>query len=668
MQSLFDLYRRPGTAKGFGELHELLQPTLEELGRALELGQAFVAPVDAERELLEGAVGAFVPDSLLDELPPLVIPALRLGKSIQVDDALRDSRLSATLREQCLELGLLSFAIVPLLPASAVLIVSKEQPIGSAEIGEIYPYASRLATMIAQRRAIRNVEEAGETNAVAKEWLWWMVNAVQDPVLLSDEENRVILHNVHAERLFTTKPDDSAGKRRAIELNNVLLSAALSRFALEQGAALSRELTLVDPIEGNELLFEIICSSATNLRTGQTGLVSVLKNVTDLHRAAEEVRRSLAELQEAGDQAQRERDRLNLILKNVADPIVVADPSGQIILMNERAERLFPVDDDSTAHPTDTPYLSNVAKLSSFLSQLRLEASPVRRGEIQLIDPETDETITLSTTATEVTDALGQVTAIISVLHDLTELRELERRRVEQQLFESEKLAAVGRLAAAVAHEINNPLEAIKNALYLVLSSSAPEDPNRRFLEIASKETDRMSGIIRQMLGFYRPAAAKVPTDVNKVIDDTLTLLQRPLRQHRVNVQVESGADLPTVLASPDQLKQVFLNLFLNAREAMPHGGTLHVATRVSRETDTEFLAGRYVLIQVRDTGAGIAEDQVPHIFEPFYSTKGEARGTGLGLWVSLGIIQDHGGQIKVRSRPGRGTTFTIALPPEATC
>lgn len=668
MQSVFDLYRRPGTAKGFGELHELLQPVLEELGRALELGQAFVAPVDAERELLEGAIGAFVPDSLLDELPPLVIPALRQGKPVQIDDALRDSRFSAALREQCLELGLLSFAIIPLLPASAVLVVSKEQPIGNAEIGEIFPYASRLATMIAQRRAIRNVEEAGETNAVAKEWLWWMVNAVQDPVILSDDENRVILHNVHAERLFITKPDDSVGKSYAIKLNNVLLSAALSRFALEQGAALGRELTLVDPIEGNELLFEIICSPATNLRTGQAGLVSVLKNVTDLHRAAEEVKRSLAELQEAGDQTQRERDRLNLILKNVADPIVVTDPSGQIILMNEGAERLFPLDDEPTARPADTPYVSNATKLSSFLSQLRLEASTVRRGEIQLIDPRTDETITLSTTATEVTDALGQVSAIISVLHDLTELRELERRRVEQQLFESEKLAAVGRLAAAVAHEINNPLEAIKNALYLVLSGSTPENPNRKFLEIASKETDRMSGIIRQMLGFYRPAAEKVPTDVNKVIEDTLTLLQRPLRQHRVSVQFEPGAELPTVLASPDQLKQVFLNLFLNAREAMAHGGALHIATRLSRETDTEFLAGRYVLIQVRDTGAGIAEDQLPHIFEPFYSTKGEARGTGLGLWVSQGIIQDHGGQIKVRSRSGRGTTFTIALPPEGTC
>lgn len=665
MQSLFELYQQRDTARGLDELHDLLQPTLEELAHALSFNRTFVALVDVEAEILEGTVGADLPDSMLDELSEVAVPLLRQGRPLRVDDALRDPQLPATLREQCVEHRLLSFAILPLLPASAILVVSKERSTTDAELNQLLPYASRLAAAIAQRRAVRNVEESGEQDAVSKEWLWWMLNAVRDPVLLSDYENKVILHNVHAERLFTSKSDDSEGKRRAIELNNVLLSAALSRFALDQGATFGRDLTLVDPIEGNELLFEMICSPATNLRTGETGLVSVLKDVTDLHRATEEVNRSFAELQTAGDQVQRERDRLNLILKNVADPIVVTDPAGQIILMNERAEHIFhgegPADE-----PAKTAFLSNSAKLSSFLAQLRLEAAAVRHGEIQLIDPETEEALTFGVTSTEVTDALGQLTAVVSVLHDLTELRELERRRVEQQLFESEKLAAVGRLAAAVAHEINNPLEAIKNALYLVLTSTPEGDPNRRFLEIASKETDRMSGIIRQMLGFYRPAVEKVSTDVNRVIEDTLTLLQRPLRQQRIVVRWEPNPELRPVLASPDQLKQVFLNLFLNAREAMPDGGLLQVSTRTSRETDVEFLAGRYIVVQVRDTGAGITEEQLPHIFEPFYSTKGEARGTGLGLWVTMGIIQDHGGQIKVRSRPGRGTTFTIALPSEA--
>jgi two-component system NtrC family sensor kinase len=217
-----------------------------------------------------------------------------------------------------------------------------------------------------------------------------------------------------------------------------------------------------------------------------------------------------------------------------------------------------------------------------------------------------------------------------------------------------------------VAHEINNPLEAITNALYLVLSRTPEDDPNRRFLEIANRETGRVSGIIRQMLGFYRSKAARAPTDVNQLLDETLALVERQLRQHRVALRTDLDRNLPLVPASADQLKQVFLNLMLNAQEAMGEGGTLYVSARLSRETDPEFVSGRYVLVQVRDTGTGIPEDKLPHIFEPFYSTKGETKGTGLGLWVSLGIVQNHGGQIKVRSRPGRGTTFTVALPATA--
>jgi signal transduction histidine kinase len=670
MRDLLELYESATTATRMAELHDLVQPTLDELAAALDYQRAFIVVLDEERGTLEAAVGVNVPDELLekirarsDEAPGPLVQAFHTGKPLHVDDALRDPRIPEARRPYYADAGLLAFAAIPLLPASAVLVLSKDHPITDAEMSELLPYAGRIVATIAERMEAQRSRASGEQHAIEKEWLWWMANSVQDPIVLSDEQNNILLHNIHAERLLKTTPDDSPGKRRAIELNNFLLSAALSSFTLDQGRAMGRELTLVDPIEGAELLFEVICQPATNLRTGERGLVSFLKDVTDLRRAAEELNRSLESLHEAGEEVRRERDRLNLILASVADPIVVTDALGQIILMNQQAERLL----QPTARPdvpgTATTSLANNAKLTSFVSQLGLEAATLRRGELEMVDPQTAEPLTMSVTATEVYNELGQVTAFVSVLHDLTKIRELERRTIEQQLFESEKLAAVGRLAAAVAHEINNPLEAITNALYLVLSRTPEDDPNRRFLEIANRETGRVSGIIRQMLGFYRSKAARAPTDVNQLLDETLALVERQLRQHRVALRTDLDRNLPLVPASADQLKQVFLNLMLNAQEAMGEGGTLYVSARLSRETDPEFVSGRYVLVQVRDTGTGIPEDKLPHIFEPFYSTKGETKGTGLGLWVSLGIVQNHGGQIKVRSRPGRGTTFTVALP-----
>lgn len=670
MRDLLELHQTDDTSGRLAELQELVQPILAELAQACGCDRAFVALVDAEQRVLQGAVGVGVPDELLERLkasvdePGPMVKALLLGRPIRVEDVRHDPRVPERARPRYEQMGMLAFAAVPLLPASGVLVVSKAgRPISESDVNDLLPFVGRLVAAIAEQSVGRRQRASDELHAIEKDWLWWMLNAVPDPVLLTDEQNGILLQNVHAERLFRASPDDSPGKRRAIELNSFLLFAELSSLALDQSGVVSRELTLVDPIEGDELLFEVICRPATNLRTGRRALVSVLRDVTDLRRAGDELQRSLADLQRAGEEALRERDQLTLILENVADPIVVTDSTSRIILLNPPAERLLQPRHQEGPDERETIYRANGATLTAFLSQLRLEASVGLRGEIQLVDPDTDEPLTMSVTATEIRDALGRVSAVVSVLHDLTRMRELERRRLEQQLFESEKLAAVGRLAATVAHEINNPLEAIKNALYLLVTRTPEDDRNRPFLEIASKETDRVSGVIRQILGFYRPEATRVPTDVNQVLSESLALLERHFRQHRVVVVCNLDRSLPSVIASGDQLRQVFLNLFLNAQEAMPGGGELHVVTQPSRESDGEFLAGRYVLIQVRDTGVGIAEEDLQRIFEPFFSTKRDQRGTGLGLWVSQGIVRQHGGQIKVRSWPGRGTTFTIALP-----
>ncbi|HZP97471.1 MAG TPA: ATP-binding protein [Candidatus Limnocylindria bacterium] len=367
-----------------------------------------------------------------------------------------------------------------------------------------------------------------------------------------------------------------------------------------------------------------------------------------------ELDRGVRRIRTAEEEIRAERDRLELVLRSVPNPIIVVDNDDQIITMNAAAQRLFGRQ-GKIQHA-----LANDAKFTSFLAELRLDPAPERRSELVLVDPTTGERLEMEITATEVRDHHGAVVAIVSAMQEVGRLRELERRRLQQVLFETEKLAATGRLAASIAHEINNPLEAVQNSLYL-LANVASDATERRYLEIAQRETQRMSRILRQMLGFYRPTRDMAPVDINMIIEEVEALIAKRLREGKVTVARVLDPDLVHILASGDQMKQVLLNLFLNAVEAMPHGGTLTVTTRHVSESERE-VPFDAVRIEVADTGLGMDEETQQRIFEAFYSTKTE-RGTGLGLWVSHGIVLGHGGTMKVRSKAGQGTTFIISLP-----
>jgi two-component system NtrC family sensor kinase len=229
----------------------------------------------------------------------------------------------------------------------------------------------------------------------------------------------------------------------------------------------------------------------------------------------------------------------------------------------------------------------------------------------------------------------------------------------QAQLLQSAKLAAVGELSASVAHEINNPLYAARNSLYLVEQDLPPSAPQRQFLEIAQGELGRIARIITRMRDFYRPARAELePTSVNDVLLATIELVQTHLRHGQVSVITELADDLPEITAHTDQIRQVFLNLLLNACDAMPNGGTLRITSR-ERPAGPDQLAA--IVVEVEDTGVGISVEHRTHLFEPFYTTK--AQGTGLGLAISAHIITQHGGQIDVTSEVGVGTTFTVYLP-----
>jgi len=671
---------------------ETLEPLLDELMRNLRFERAVVLLYDEDRASLAGRFGIGVPDAVARELVlPLANPddpivgVLRAGLPERIRDATTDERIFSGAREVLGRAKLGAVVAAPLRSTSqealagkdgagttmagwehrgewaGVVLLSRAAGVTQSDVDALVPFARQAQEALSLQRDVDLLRDSSEAYAIEKEWLWWMVNGVGDAVLVTDSNNDIVVQNRRAELLFRAGDDDSAGKRRAVWMNNFLFTAALSTWNLQRlGATTGREVTLVDPIEGEELIYEVITTPATNYRVGLRGTVSVLKNVTDIRHIGEELARGRQRLQTAEEEIRIERDRLDLVLRNVPNPIIVVDNDNHIISMNPAAERLFKPA-SATSRATHAA-LANDARFTSFLAGLRLDPAMSKRGEIALTDPRGEERLEMEVSATEIRDARGAVIAIVSVMQDIGRLRELERRRLEQVLFDSEKLAATGRLAASIAHEINNPLEAVQNALYLLQKEFGEDSSKRPYLDIAARETQRMSRILRQMLGFYRQQEAMGETDLNALVEEAGGLVAKRLRERGVQIARQLDPALPRIRASADQLKQVVLNLLLNAADSMPKGGTITVATQAGAGAETELFGRDAVQIQVRDTGEGIPDDLLAQIFEPFFSTK-PGKGTGLGLWVSQGIVQSHGGTMRVRSRVGRGTTFMITLP-----
>jgi len=234
-----------------------------------------------------------------------------------------------------------------------------------------------------------------------------------------------------------------------------------------------------------------------------------------------------------------------------------------------------------------------------------------------------------------------------------------ERIELESQLSQAEKLSSIGLLAAGVAHEVNTPLAVISSYAQM-LSKQVNSDPRKsELLEKITKQTFRASEIVNSLLNFSRTSSSEFNhVDLNRVIQDTLTLLEHQFKTTRIKIVPDLHPDLPPILGNTGKLQQVFLNLFLNAKDAMPAGGTLTIKTS----------NGHNVRVTVADTGSGIAQEHIRRIYDPFFTTKnkpksGHSGGTGLGLSVTYGIIQEHAGKIYVASTPGQGTTFTMEFP-----
>jgi signal transduction histidine kinase len=232
---------------------------------------------------------------------------------------------------------------------------------------------------------------------------------------------------------------------------------------------------------------------------------------------------------------------------------------------------------------------------------------------------------------------------------------EKERQRTQKSLLLTEKMVAIGKLTAGVAHEINNPLGGLLNCIYHFKKGGQSVEKQREYLGLMEDGINRIQKTVSNLLEFARnPNLERVPTDFNTLLERTLSLLDYQFRKNQIRIEKKISRNLPSINVDRNQMVQVLINLFLNALQAMQGGGVLKIEAAAPDE--------RFLVI-ISDTGKGIPQELLTKVFDPFFTTKGEGTGTGLGLWISQGIVERHGGTIQISSREGTGTTVEIQLP-----
>jgi len=352
-------------------------------------------------------------------------------------------------------------------------------------------------------------------------------------------------------------------------------------------------------------------------------------------------------LEQKANEIVRLKDFSENIVESLNVGVLAVDLNGVVESWNTRMEQLFGV--------------ARVAALGQSLHTLLPEELA---AEIASRDSDQEQVagiykqrlhhqgafLTVNISITPLVSKSGERIGRLLLFDDVT-----QRERMAEQMTQTEKLTSLGLLAAGVAHEVNTPLAVISNYTQMLAKQLPEGDPKQALIEKIVKQTFRASEIVNNLLNFSRTGAAELTNiDLNRVVEETLSLVAHPLKTSQIQIVREFGEGLPAVRGSANKLQQVFLNLFLNARDAMPSGGMLEVRTSAHNGS---------VEVEIVDTGAGIPREHIHRIFDPFFTTKAIGRGTGLGLSVTYGIIKEHSGKIDVRSTPGKGTSFHVEFP-----
>ena len=408
------------------------------------------------------------------------------------------------------------------------------------------------------------------------------------------------------------------------------------RASLASGKAFVCELRLRDAAGS----YRWHLGRALPLRSESGGIVRWLGTFTDI----DEQKR-----------AEEAMSRLAAIVETSEDAIVSKDLEGYIGSWNHGAEKMYGYSANeiigrhiSVLSPPDRR-----AEIEEILALIRRGQSIEHMETVRLRKDGTQVEVSLA--VSPIRNASGGITGASTIARDIT-----QRNRAAEALRKSEKLAATGRLAGTMAHEINNPLDAVTHLLYLIERHSSLDGEAREYARIAMDEVNRIGHIAKQALGFYREASTPIEVNIAQLIENVVELYHAGAQNKNVRLETQSETTA-TVPAFPGEMRQVFSNLIVNAVDAVPRGGTVKIRVKHGRDWKSRALGIR---VLVSDDGPGIPGDLRSRIFEPFFTTKGE-KGTGVGLWVSEGVLQKHGGSIRVKSstRADHGTTFAVFLP-----
>lgn len=516
------------------------------------------------------------------------------------------------------------------------------------EAGETTGAILRVTDVTARRFAERALAEAKRT-------LQTIFDGIKAGIRLISADHRVIAANQYHERLLGRSSAEMIGDVcwAAFDGQQAVCISCPGNVAMRTGTAAEAEFERSTG-DGRTIVLQVDAYPVFAEGPQPAGFIEFIQDISEKRRLEREIEQHASELETtvltrtAALRASEERYRD--LVENSPEMIHLLSPEGRFLHANKTEreklgytlEQLCASTLDDLVPPREQPKLARHRRELATRGRSRVVTTFLTRAG-EAIEVEIDATAQFEE---------GKLSHARAFVRDIT-----ERKRMEERLFQTEKMVSVGQLVSGIAHEIGTPLNAISGTAELLLLQNAREDAGREDLEAIVVQTRRISNLVRQLLDFARPTRSRrALTDIHEALRSALRLMARPLSSAGIVVHVDFTPATVTVRADPHQLQQVFINILLNAQQAMPNGGTIRVFTRPPTN------GARDVEVVIEDSGPGIPEQHLKRIFEPFFTTKDVGKGTGLGLAICATIVRQHGGTLRAENAP-KGARFVIALP-----